>query len=128
VSIMLVNTQLSIQQLKLNVHLGWSAEERKMPQTIFLDAEIRLPQVSKACFSDDLNDTFCYDALISSIHQFLERKSLHLLEHLGYELFTFLKTKFPANAHLSLSVTKFPDIAGLTGGIRFTCDDSDSKK
>lgn len=125
---MSLTNQFFIQSLKLNVRLGWPEEERKQLQMVFLDADISFPEPIKACFSDDLKDTVCYADLISNVHQFLETKSFRLLEHLTYELFSFFKTKLPAHTHLTLSVTKYPDLPGLTEGIRFTCDDSDIKK
>lgn len=110
---------LSIQQLELSVFLGWPEKERQHQQTIFMDADIWFSSPPLACQSDDLNDTICYSTLTQKLRTKLNNEKFQLIEHLGYSIHEYLKSQLPPAAKLFITITKFPDIEGLTGGVTF---------
>lgn len=113
-------SSLSISGLELNIYLGWPDNERSAQQVVHLDIDIQYPEPPKACLTDNLVDTICYSELLSEIRHHLQNKKFHLIEHLSYEIFTFIQTKLPNHSRLQIHITKKPKIAGLTGHVRFS--------
>src|SRR5476649_983669 len=104
----LLHSNITLHGLTLTVYLGWPQAERLHEQQVTLDAKIVFPQLPPACTSDDLNDTFCYDTLISAIKQKINSQKFRLLEHLGHEIYRTIKTLAPKEAKIQLSVNKQP--------------------
>ncbi|RDI41345.1 dihydroneopterin aldolase [Aquicella lusitana] len=116
-------TSLQIRQLELRVHLGWPDIERQHEQTVLLDADIFFPAPPKACTTDHLDDTLCYSALINALREYLQTRKFHLIEHLTHEIYQLIRSHLPVKSHLTVRVTKHPEIQGLTGGIQFSYSD-----
>ena len=117
------HTTLQLRSLKLNVNLGWRKKEREHEQTVLLDIDLHFLQVPKACLSDNLDDTVCYATLIEEIQRQLDTKDFRLIEHLSYAIYQIIKTHTPAKTKISVRITKFPKIKGLTGGACFCYED-----
>ncbi len=104
--------ELTLNSLSLMVSLGWGDEEREIPQKVLIDLSLRFPKLPKGCKTDELQDTFCYATLTKNLSHFCAQRSFKLIEHLGYELYGFLKKEL-GDLPLSLSVTKFPPTKNL---------------
>lgn len=104
---------LAINGLELNTFLGWPDEERLQKQTVWLDVKMRFATAPKACVSDDLNDTVCYQHLIAELRQHLADKQFKLVEHLTHEIYTFIESAVPKETAIFITLTKRPPINGL---------------
>jgi dihydroneopterin aldolase len=121
----IINSQLCIRRVELSVFLGWSEEERKHKQSVFLDIDIVFSTPPPACVTDDLQDTLCYAALTKDLQDYLQKKEFHLIEHLAREIYRFVKSysSSPTYRHY-IHVTKYPSIPGLLEGVRFSYGDT----
>jgi dihydroneopterin aldolase len=115
--------KLTINGFELAVLLGWPDAERQQAQTVRIDLTIQFKSPPPACASDQLQDTFCYDKLLTHLRDKISDREFHLIEHLTAEIHHILKPLLPADAQLSISVLKFPAINGLTGGVTFSIGD-----
>lgn len=118
-----LNSHLHLRGLELCVFLGWPENERLEKQVVLLDIEIKLAEPPKACVTDHLDDTFCYAELIAEIQDKVRTPVFHLIEHLCHEIYQLIKPRLPRQAQLSVRVTKYPKIPGLTGGVIFSYGD-----
>jgi 7,8-dihydroneopterin aldolase/epimerase/oxygenase len=114
---------LYINKLTLDVHLGWPDAEREKTQPVYLDMIINFNQLTNACSSDDLQDTICYQTLITQLRAHLQQSSYRLIEHLGYVIYHFTKKSLPTTCSLQIVITKYPNIAGLLQGVSFSYGD-----
>lgn len=111
---------LSINGFELPVYLGWPDAERQQAQTVRVDLVIQLKKLPKACETDQLQDTFCYDTLLEHLRAKIYNRQFHLIEYLTKEIHTIIKTMLPVDCQLTVSTLKFPAISGLSGGVTFT--------
>src|SRR5687768_4437996 len=112
-----MTSSLTLQGLAFDVFLGWPDKEREQKQSILLDIELCFNHPPRACSTDDLADTHCYDELVSNIKQHLRERSFRLIEHLGKELYQYIRHEFtPHDASLNIRITKKPPIPNLMGG------------
>lgn len=116
-------SSLLLQGLALQVNLGWRKQERGKEQAVILDLTLAFPQPPKACLTDELEDTLCYADLIEKIRTAIAHKNFRLLEHLGYDIYHLIKAHVPPTTKISVRITKFPKIDGLTGGACFCYED-----
>jgi dihydroneopterin aldolase len=112
-----------LNQLEFRVFLGYGRTERAKKQTVKVDIHIQFTKPPKACTTDILSDTFCYDALNQSIKKNIEKKEFHLLEHLTYEIYSHSKTFLSVKNKMTVCVTKYPDAFFKSGGISFSYGD-----
>lgn len=115
---MQANNLLTINQLELDLFLGWPDEERMRRQHVQFNIDIEYPELPKACETDHLDDTVCYRALIETLRHHLTAQKFHLIEHVTLEAARLLKTLLPANSKIKISLTKKPLIEGL-GSVTF---------
>ena len=111
---------LAIHNLDLLINLGWPDNERNEKQTVQVDIEFHFEQPPKACTTDNLKDTFCYDDLINAIFEYTAKQEFRLLEHLAQALHAFIKSKIETPSNIIVHVTKHPSIKGFSGNIRFS--------
>lgn len=114
---------LTIQSLALATHIGWTAQERSKRQIILVDITIAFAKTPKACLSDQLDETYCYDTLVNQLHQHIRSTSYRLIEHMAYDIHAVMKTLLPKKTRISIVVTKHPRVKGLRGGVRFEYGD-----
>lgn len=114
------NCTLSINGFELPVHLGWPDAEREQAQTVRIDLEVEFAAPLKACETDQLQDTFCYDKLLMHLHDKMSERQFRLVEYLAAEIHRIVKPLLPTDCFLTVHVLKFPAISGLTGGVRFS--------
>lgn len=114
-------TVLEVPALRLDVRLGCTADERRVPQAVDLALTIRFAAPPAACWSDELADTVCYAELASVARSHCAEREFKLVERLACELHALLSAALPPGATLALTATKVgPPVAGLAGGVRFT--------
>jgi dihydroneopterin aldolase len=113
------NCALTINGFELPVYLGWPDAERQQAQMVRIDLTVRFAKPPKACVSDQLQDTFCYDTLLTHLREKISDKEFRLVEHLTADIHSILKSLLPSDATLSVHLLKFPAINGLTGGVTF---------
>ena len=115
----MISSSIQLNALKLDVFLGWPDAERMQQQTIFVDVHLRFPLPPKACISDDLQDTFCYDTLVKQIKTHLGHRHFRLLEYLGQDIYQCIKQNLQNDILVKIHLTKQPAIENLTGGVTF---------
>lgn len=118
-------SNISLNGLELSVNLGWPEEERQQKQLVLVDVNIRLLKPPQACHTDQLEDTFCYDALVTAIKSYTTQESFRLVEHLGYKIYKLIKDITQNNALVTIRLHKKPAIANLTGGVAFSYGDEE---
>ncbi len=106
-------SKLELNNLLVDIYLGWTAAERSKKQSIFLDLIIKFPDLPQACFSDELEDTLCYDSLTQDIKKFATTKSFRLIEFFAHELYELLQKKLPRDTEIVLQVKKPKPCADL---------------
>lgn len=116
-------TSIALRGLELPILLGWTEEERSKKQIIILDLDIHFVIPPKACATDQLEDTDCYDSLINHIKNAVSARSFRLIEHLAQEIFHLIKQFLQNDNSVSLQITKKPPIANLMGGVTFIYGD-----
>ncbi|HSW70797.1 MAG TPA: dihydroneopterin aldolase [Gammaproteobacteria bacterium] len=116
-------SSLSLNGLCLAVFLGVYPEEKQKKQKVRIDAHIRFPEPPAACHSDLLEDTYCYDKLISHLKKSLSQQKFQLIENFAATLYTLLKAYFPTTVKLAVRVTKQPRIPELKQGVTFEYGD-----
>jgi dihydroneopterin aldolase len=112
---------LSLEQLKVPVLLGVDDSELQTPQLIEIDIKIMFYALPKACLTDQLNDTVCYAHLTERIEEFCSEKIFYLIEHLGYQLYRWLKEVIK-QADIGLTIKKTPPIDNLAHSVFFIGD------
>jgi len=93
---------LIITGLNIDTVIGVHAWEQKIKQKVLLD--ISIPSDFSNCL-DFLANTLDYDALCSSITEFVEGKNFQLIETLANEVCRHVKESFKV-AKLTVTVTK----------------------
>lgn len=116
---MKTTSELQIKGLKLSLFLGWPQEERIREQVVLIDIRVMFPIPPKACETDHLEDTFCYHELTTMLREKTHGRHFHLIEHLSRELFNLVIPLLPSESQLEITITKHPNIEGLTGGVCF---------
>ncbi|MHB1946724.1 MAG: dihydroneopterin aldolase [Gammaproteobacteria bacterium] len=118
-------SSIVLHGLEVSVHLGWPQAERLQEQTVLVDIKIRLHDLPLACSTDQLDDTFCYDKLVSAIKTHVSQDEFRLLERLGHEIYQIVKESIQNKGFVSIRLNKKPPIANLTGGVSFCYGDED---
>ena len=113
-----MNYTLVIRKYKLKVHLGCSADEREIPQTVLVNVEIKFSPAARE--SDDLHDTVCYAQICENMTKETSERPFKTVEFLGQILFDTVRKMLPSDAELTLRIRKVsPPVANLKGGIEF---------
>jgi FolB domain-containing protein len=101
------------------VFLGWPDSERAQQQIVIVDFSLRFAEPPAGCVSDQLQDTHCYDTLTTKLKDMLASGNFRLLEHLGHEIYQFIKTLVTTTTLVNIRVKKLPPIANLKEGVFF---------
>ncbi|MEO5970377.1 MAG: dihydroneopterin aldolase [Bdellovibrionia bacterium] len=117
-------SSVSIAGLRLKVRLGCGEAERQVPQYVSFDAEVRFKQPPKGCLTDRLEETVCYAEMSEKIRALCEQNEFHLIEKLGWDVYSAIKEILPAATELKIRVTKEkPPVPDLHGGSVFVLGD-----
>ncbi|AIL65254.1 Dihydroneopterin aldolase [Rickettsiales bacterium Ac37b] len=116
---------LSFDKLSIKVNLGVSDIERKISQEIYLSLKLIFITPPKGCFSDNIEDTICYNQLANVIKEFCENREFKLIEYLTYQLYQSIKDFINnSNVKIWLKLDKYPGvIKDLLGATSFTYHD-----
>ncbi|MCF6768206.1 dihydroneopterin aldolase [Thiotrichales bacterium 19S11-10] len=105
---MKITTSLHINGCDLFVYLGATDDERAQQQRISLNLQITFPSLIKACQSDNLDDTICYQTLRDNLQEALLDREFNLIEHLGWYLTESVLMHYPEATINQLELTKYP--------------------
>lgn len=100
-----------LHDFKAKTLIGIYPWERKVPQTIQIDLEIALP-TSRACQSDDIEDTLDYALLIEKINEILANKHFSLLEALAEHIAQTILKEFKS-PWVKIRIAKLGIIRGV---------------
>ena len=116
--------KLEINKLILKLNIGVGAGERSNAQNIECNLVIYFARMPASCQSDDIKDALCYASIVEAIEKFCQDREFHLIEHLGYSLYQYLKDNLlnPLD-RLSLRICKAPPIPSIKGDCCFVIDD-----
>ena len=116
--------ELTIRGILLPIRLGCSADERLNPQPVEIDLTIRFETPPRGMVTDRLEDTVCYDRLVSAIKQVVTDREFSLVEYLAKEIFDSLRSIVESEHELRVTVRKVsPPIPEITKGAEFTVGD-----
>jgi dihydroneopterin aldolase len=105
---------LSLHDYQVKIRLGHTEEERSKPQPVLIDLILQFIELPKACDTDELQDTICYDTLTKQITEFCIDKSFALLEHFAKDLYDFVNNQIKNEINLSLRIKKPHPIENLS--------------
>lgn len=111
---------IRLRRIVLDLHIGVSEEERSQKQPIFIDILLRFTTTPLGYFTDNLDDTYCYDKLIQHIIAETQFQAFQLIERLAAHIYTVIQNFFGVITHrILVIVTKNPQqyIPQLTGGV-----------
>jgi dihydroneopterin aldolase len=117
-------SRLFLRGIELTLNLGWPDAERAQKQSLLIDIILQFATPPKACLTDNLTDTICYDELIKKIVQATEAREYRLIEHLAWHIYQIIQKNLSSHA-ISVSISKKPAIPQLTGGVVFTYGDKE---
>lgn len=118
------HSSLQLKDLRYALHIGVGTEERQTEQPVRVSIELRFLKLPRACQSEKLDETVCYDALSRSIERVARSRTYLLIETLGFDIYTALRRELPAETLLGVEIVKEkPPIAALTGGAVFSLTD-----
>lgn len=117
-----ISSSIEIHGIEMDVNLGWAETERARKQSVLVDIFIKFVNPPKACLTDELSDTYCYNDLVNSIKTHLDKREFRLLEHLGHELYQLVKKTLSNTDLVSIRTTKKPPIANVSGASFFYGD------
>lgn len=120
-------TKITLNDFQTVVHLGVTNEERAQKQKVSWYLVIFNEQLPKACLTDELSDTICYEEISDLLIKVSESKAYKLIEHLCYEAYLCIKEKYNTKIILKIHKVK-PPIINLYGGTEFIINDLESIK
>lgn len=107
---------MEIREYSLRVHLGCTEEEQCSLQIVKVSFQVQFTKLPKACHSDQLKDTICYDQLCKKIRQVGESVKFQTIEKLCNELYSSLLEEI-GDAALVMEVNKVQvPVEGLEEG------------
>lgn len=114
---------IRIRELQVWSRLGWPEFERKRPQEVRISIELRFDKPLSAEHSDDLAGTVDYGGLSQEIKALCEGREFRLVEKLGADCLSLVRTRAPS-ARVAVLVRKMkPPVDGLLDGVTFACGD-----
>lgn len=112
---------LKVRRLRLNVHLGCTAEEQKNLQPVDVNLTFKFEGLPTGSVSDELEETLCYDKISTLLKNKVENKYFKLVEKLAFELFAEVRNFATPNIKLWIEVIKVhPPVEDLLGGVSFS--------
>jgi FolB domain-containing protein len=118
-----ITSVLRLNHIELNLHLGWSEQERAQKQLVFMDIILKFLDPPKACKTDELKDTHCYYSLIKNIQKSTESREFNLIEHATAFIYQSLKTTLSETTYIHVIIHKNLSAVGLSGEAVFEYGD-----
>lgn len=121
---MLKNNKLSLNGIKIPISMGETEEERSEKQVIIIDLKMEFNNQPKACSSDELEDTICYEGVLNKIISFCENKSFKMLEYLACQIYLEIKAFKKNDIKLHVKVQKqYKPLAEVLESVTFEYGD-----
>lgn len=117
--------KLSINDLRLWVHLGCGEEEKFNLQMVSITVDIYFKSIPAAAQSDDISDTVCYLQIVNAIKNYCYHKRFSLIEYLSQSVFDQVKIILEVVEEnidsVSIEIHKVaPPVPDVHGGIKWT--------
>jgi len=117
-------SSLTLEGFRQKVHLGCGEEERRVPQFVQFNVEIRFSALPQGCLTDDLEDTVCYAEMSEALREICQRSEYRLIEKLGWTAYSTLKKQLPPTVKLRIKLIKEkPPVPDLLNGSSFCVGD-----
>lgn len=118
---------LTVNRLRLMVHLGFYERERSVPQPIEISMRLYFPE-TPACAKDDHAKFLDYASLSASISEWATSQQFRLVEYMGMQAFNHVRAYLDAhhyeNVKLWLQLVKCEaPVPNLQGGTSFIHSD-----
>lgn len=110
---------LEINNLVLPLNIGLTEQERSVPQDININIKITFNSLPKACYSDNIDETICYERLVTLIKEFCKNNQFKLIENLTFKLHNYIQGLISDNS-VELTISKKPPIDSIKGNCSFT--------
>lgn len=120
-----MKSSIVLHDLELSVRLGCLPEEQLQDQIIALDINMQFSTPPRGCTTDNLDDTYCYDVLISKIKKEIATREFRLIEFLAHEIYHIVRANLPKDTIIGVRVKKKPLILNLMGGVSFYYGDKE---
>ena len=115
---------LEIKSLILPVHIGRTEEERQEAQDIAFHITVGFTQALNDERTDTLEHSVCYFKVCEYIKSLTSQNKFSLIEKLGFDTLTALKTLLPSSVRVRVCIHKIhPPVSHLEGGVSYTCGD-----
>jgi 7,8-dihydroneopterin aldolase/epimerase/oxygenase len=115
---------LYLEDLRLSVRLGCTADERATPQEVRVSVEFRFEEAPLGFESDRLDQTVCYAQVSEALKKHIEAREYNLIEKIAADGFRIVKEISGAGTMVSLTAHKVrPPVEGLLGGTKYRCAD-----
>ncbi|MFT5116354.1 MAG: dihydroneopterin aldolase [Candidatus Azotimanducaceae bacterium] len=115
-----LRSQLLVNDFLVAVHLGCTAAERKISQSVTFSLEVNFDEMPPGCDTDRLEDTLCYAVVCEQIQTTAQTGEYQLVESLASQVLTSLLPLLPQNTEIKLTTHKLrPPIDDLNGGVQF---------
>ncbi|XP_076238634.1 putative dihydroneopterin aldolase [Calliopsis andreniformis] len=116
---------LLISDLRLWVHLGYSAEEKFHSQLVSVSIDFTFKSSPLGLTTGRLEDTTCYLEVVQSIQSHVQSKQFNLNDHLTHEIYraihNLLVQKQRIISFIKVTTHKVaPPVPGVHGDVLFT--------
>ena len=117
--------KLSINDLRLWIHLGCGPEEKVNPQQVSVDIDFFFDKAPLGIETDNLEDTLCYLKIVEAIQALVKQKTFNLIEHvvgcIHKVIHAELSSRKSAGVNYEVAVRKVaPPAPGVYGGVTFS--------
>lgn len=97
--------KILIKGLKLFAYHGVNPEEKEQGQNFIFDIAISV-DISKACFSDNVNDTVSYAKVVKTVRRVFTAEKYDLLERCTQVVADAVFNEYPAVMQIDLTLKK----------------------
>lgn len=126
------STVLTIDRLRLAVHLGAGAGEREQLQPVELEIRLYFPYLAPGSEDDSTNGFVCYDVICSALMDHIAPREYRLIEYLTMDLYRVVRAQLDnqlgrqeagsVKVWISLCKCSLP-VPYMLGGARFAYSD-----
>ncbi|MEM7001764.1 MAG: 2-amino-4-hydroxy-6-hydroxymethyldihydropteridine diphosphokinase [Pseudomonadota bacterium] len=114
------SAHLSLERLRLRVHLGVPAAERAHRQDVFVSLQLDFEQPPRTCADDDVAGSVNYSTVARYLRAVVEATEFHTIEHLAQFCIDTCLAAVQGVSRITAAVHKYPQVPGLEGGAVFT--------
>ena len=116
---------LSINDLRVWVHLGCSDEEKFHPQMVSFNIDINFTHAPPGVNTDLLQDAVCYLNLVETVTQHCHKNRFNLIEYLAQSVHEKISDLLALHINQLQSITVTlhkvsPPVPGVHGGVKWT--------